>query len=63
MNQDVENQIGGANIEASRVTPEEIAELFREPDVGPTSLLDLFIAFLLVLVSGLTATLIAWWVL
>lgn len=48
MNKEVEQQ----NLEAS-----------REPDVGSTSLLDLFIGFLLVLVSGLAATLIAWWVL
>lgn len=59
MNKEVEQQ----NLEASRVTPEEIAELFREPDVGPTSLLDLFIGFLFIIISGMTATLIAWWVL
>lgn len=59
MNKEVEQE----NLEASRVTPEEIAELFRAPDVGPASLLDLFIGFLFIIISGMTATLIAWWVL
>lgn len=63
MNQDVENQIGGANIEASRVTPEEIAELFREPGVGPITLLDKVIRALALTCSGLLVVCFFAWVL
>jgi hypothetical protein len=62
MNQDVDNQIGGANFEASRVTPEEIAELLYQESDKKRTPLDLMIGGLFILISVLTATLLAWWV-
>lgn len=58
MDKEVEQQ----NLEAARVTPEEIAELLYHESDKKRSPLDLVIGFLFIIISVMIAILIAWWV-